>query len=221
MSGLWLTKAAHACGNSRSISRIASLLYANRAMVAGSGCVPRMPHILSRSTSMKFIGMGILALALGLGLQGAAKAGEAKLVRYPDYHDGKIAFAYLGDIWTADDSGKNVQRLTVNKARDVYPRFSPDGQWIAFSSDREGNLDVYTSSPPPEALTQAADAQHSRRRHGARLGAGRQEHPLRQPARRRLHGQALYRHHRRQADPRRRPRYGRHWRLPRPTARSS
>ena len=31
----------------------------------------------------------------------------------------------------------------MNKARDAYPRFSPDGKWIAFSSDRNGNLDVF------------------------------------------------------------------------------
>ena len=68
---------------------------------------------------------------------------EAKLVRYPSYHNGRIAFTYLGDIWTADEDGQNIQRLTVNKARDAYPRFSPDGKWIAFSSDRNGNLDVF------------------------------------------------------------------------------
>jgi tricorn protease len=68
---------------------------------------------------------------------------EAKLVRYPSYNNGRIAFTYLGDIWTADENGQNVQRLTVNKARDAYPRFSPDGKWIAFSSDRNGNLDVF------------------------------------------------------------------------------
>jgi tricorn protease len=82
-------------------------------------------------------------MALLLGLAPLATAREARLVRYPDYHAGKIAFAYLGDIWTADEDGKGVQRLTVHKARDVYPRFSPDGRWIAFSSDREGNMDVF------------------------------------------------------------------------------
>lgn len=70
-------------------------------------------------------------------------AREAKLVRYPSYSNGRIAFTYLADIWTADENGQNVQRLTVNKARDAYPRFSPDGKWIAFSSDRNGNLDVF------------------------------------------------------------------------------
>src|ERR1044071_5940041 len=70
-------------------------------------------------------------------------AREAKLVRYPSYSNGRIAFTYLGDIWVADENGGNVQRLTVNRARDAYPKFSPDGKWIAFSSDRNGNLDVF------------------------------------------------------------------------------
>ncbi|HMY71768.1 MAG TPA: S41 family peptidase [Blastocatellia bacterium] len=68
---------------------------------------------------------------------------EAKLLRYPHYHQGKIVFTYLGDIWTADETGQNIRRITVHKARDVYPRFSPDGKWIAFSSDRNGNNDVF------------------------------------------------------------------------------
>jgi tricorn protease len=68
---------------------------------------------------------------------------DAKLVRYPHYHAGQIAFTYLGDVWTADENGRNIRRVTVHRARDVYPRFSPDGKWIAFSSDRNGNLDVY------------------------------------------------------------------------------
>jgi tricorn protease len=68
---------------------------------------------------------------------------EAKLTRYPSYYQGRVAFSYMGDIWTADDNGQNIQRLTVHAARDIYPRFSPDGKWIAFSSDRNGNLDVF------------------------------------------------------------------------------
>ncbi len=85
----------------------------------------------------------LIGLALLACVQGSATAGEAKLVRYPDYHSGKVAFSYLGDIWTADEDGKNINRLTVHTARDIHPRFSPDGRTIAFSSDREGNMDVY------------------------------------------------------------------------------
>jgi hypothetical protein len=70
---------------------------------------------------------------------------EARLVRYPHYHNGRIVFTYLGDIWTADENGQNIQRLTVNRARDVYGRFSlmgngslspviATGTWMSFLS---------------------------------------------------------------------------------------
>jgi tricorn protease len=83
------------------------------------------------------------ALMVLLAASSLAFGREARLVRYPHYHNGRIVFSYLGDVWTADENGQNVQRLTVNRARDVYARFSPDGKWIAFSSDRNGNLDVF------------------------------------------------------------------------------
>jgi tricorn protease len=68
---------------------------------------------------------------------------QIKLLRHPTYSKGKVAFSYLGDIWTADESGANAQRLTDNQARDQFPRFSPDGQSVAFSSNRQGNYDVF------------------------------------------------------------------------------
>ena len=68
---------------------------------------------------------------------------QVKLLRHPTWSKGKVAFSYLGDLWIANDNGSGVQRLTDNQARDVFPRFSPDGNWIAFSSNRDGNDDVY------------------------------------------------------------------------------
>ena len=82
----------------------------------------------------------VLLTPIVLVAQGAART---ELVRYPHYHEGRIAFTYLADIWTAREDGSSPQRLTVHGARDAYPRFSPDGRWIAFSSDRMGGLDVY------------------------------------------------------------------------------
>ena len=82
-------------------------------------------------------------VALALVLVPSLMAVEARLLRHPTYHKGKVAFSYLGDIWTAHEDGTAPQRLTVHRARDVYPRFSPDGRWIAFSSNRDGNYDVF------------------------------------------------------------------------------
>jgi len=80
--------------------------------------------------------------AVALLLPALAPA-QVRLLRYPAYSKGKVAFSYLGDIWIANENGADLQRLTDNKAREIYPRFSPDGQWIAFSSNREGNYDVF------------------------------------------------------------------------------
>ena len=99
--------------------------------------------------------VAVLAPAMAVTVAAQAMA-EAKLVRYPHYHGGRIVFTYLADIWTADENGQNVRRITVHRARDVYPRFSPDGRWIAFSSDRNGNLDVFVvpaAGGTPKALT--------------------------------------------------------------------
>jgi tricorn protease len=74
---------------------------------------------------------------------GSAPAGPIKLVRHPDYHAGKIAFSYFGDIWTANEDGSQPERLTINTARETFPRFSPDGRSIAFTSNRFGNNDVF------------------------------------------------------------------------------
>jgi len=84
----------------------------------------------------------IFAISLFSSISSVAD-GQTKLLRYPHYHNGRIAFTYLADIWTANENGQDIKRLTVNRARDVYPRFSPDGKWISFSSDRNGNLDVF------------------------------------------------------------------------------
>src|SRR6476659_2203604 len=70
-------------------------------------------------------------------------AAPVRLARHPDFHAGKITFSYLGDIWTANEDGSDPHRITDNLARETFPRFSPDGKWIAFASNRYGNYDVF------------------------------------------------------------------------------
>ncbi|HLV79200.1 MAG TPA: hypothetical protein VKT32_02930, partial [Chthonomonadaceae bacterium] len=58
--------------------------------------------------------------------------------------DGKrLAFVYRGDIWVCDAGGGHAAALTRNVEMDAYPQFSPDGNWISFSSTRSGNWDIY------------------------------------------------------------------------------
>ncbi|HWZ44916.1 MAG TPA: S41 family peptidase [Candidatus Saccharimonadales bacterium] len=82
-------------------------------------------------------------LLFWLLLLSVLSSAEVRVLRHPSYHNGKVAFSYLGDIWVANEDGSNPQRITVHRARDIYPRFSPDGKWIAFSSNRYGNYDVF------------------------------------------------------------------------------
>jgi tricorn protease len=96
-----------------------------------------------------------------LALAPVVSQAQVKLLRHPTYSNGKVAFSYLGDLWIANENGTGVTRLTDNAARDIYPRFSPDGNWIAFSSNREGNYDVYvvaaTGGKPRQLTFHSAD----------------------------------------------------------------
>src|SRR5688500_2158769 len=81
---------------------------------------------------------GLLVLATNVAAE------PIRFARYPHVsNDGTIAFSYHGDIWLVNGDGANPRRLTAHIARDINPRFSPDGRWVAFSSNRMGNNDVY------------------------------------------------------------------------------
>jgi tricorn protease len=82
-------------------------------------------------------------LVLSVALAPAAHADPIKFARYPHVSQGKLVFSYHGDIWIANENGSNPQRLTAHIARDIFPRLSPDGRWVAFTSERFGNGDVF------------------------------------------------------------------------------
>ncbi|HKI34837.1 MAG TPA: S41 family peptidase [Gemmataceae bacterium] len=81
-----------------------------------------------------------------------------KFARSPDISpDGKlIAFSYLGDVWVVETIGGVARPVTMHEAHDTYPVFSPDGRYIAFSSNRHGSYDVFvvaTQGGKPRRLT--------------------------------------------------------------------
>ena len=50
-----------------------------------------------------------------------------------------LVFSFLGNLWTVDAKGGTARRLTLGTWSDSSPRFSPDGKWIAFSSNRSAD----------------------------------------------------------------------------------
>lgn len=92
--------------------------------------------------------MGRLVHCLIASLAGAAIAdvavAETKMLGDPAVHDGKIAFVYAGDLYTANLDGTDPHRLTTNVADESGPVFSPDGSRIAFTANYQGNTDVFS-----------------------------------------------------------------------------
>lgn len=66
-----------------------------------------------------------------------------RLLRFPDIHDNNIAFVYAGDIWIVNANGGDARRLTSHKGQELFPKFSPDGKWIAFSAEYSGTRQIY------------------------------------------------------------------------------
>jgi len=66
-----------------------------------------------------------------------------RLLRQPTISDQQIAFEYGGDLWIAGLDGGVARRLTSTPAVESSPYFSPDGRWIAFTSNRSGIEAVY------------------------------------------------------------------------------
>ena len=98
-------------------------------------------------------------LILSAALLAASLASQAQQgplwMRYPAISpDGStIAFAYKGDLYCVPANGGEARQLTTHATYDSQPIWSPDGKKIAFTSNREGSLDVYVISAKGGAPT--------------------------------------------------------------------
>ncbi len=81
---------------------------------------------------------------------------DTRMLSHPAVSAEHIAFAYAGDLWVAQRDGSGVRRLTSDFGDELSPRFSPDGQTIAFTGEYDGNVDVFlvpTAGGTPTRLT--------------------------------------------------------------------
>jgi len=87
----------------------------------------------------------ILALVL-LFVVNSLCLGQSKgplLMRTPTLNKTHVVFSYAGDLWIAAREGGEANRLTTGAGNETNPIFSPDGNWIAFTGEYDGNVDVY------------------------------------------------------------------------------
>jgi dipeptidyl aminopeptidase/acylaminoacyl peptidase len=100
---------------------------------------------------MNCLALGTLAFGLAAGPAMAADVvdtppnpADMRLLRTPDIHGDTIVFGYGGDLWTVPSAGGQARLLAGSVGYQLNPKFSPDGQSIAFTGNYDGNNDVYT-----------------------------------------------------------------------------
>jgi len=102
-------------------------------------------NLLIVSFTILFLFSGLLAFAQG-----------TRLLRQPDISATHVTYTYGSDIWISELNSNEAKRVTSTSAVESNPYFSPDGNWIAFSSNRAGSNNVYIVSKDggePKRLT--------------------------------------------------------------------
>jgi len=68
---------------------------------------------------------------------------ETRVLRFPAIYGDQIVFTYTGDLYTVASAGGVARKLTNHQGYEMFARFSPDGKWIAFTGQYDGNTEVY------------------------------------------------------------------------------
>ena len=85
----------------------------------------------------------LLALALCIcTVQNLFAQKEARFMRFPDVHGDAIVFTYEGDLWRVGINGGLAARITSFPGNEYSAKFSPDGQWLAFTGTYDGSTNV-------------------------------------------------------------------------------
>ena len=97
-----------------------------------------------------------IALSLALLISVPVLAESSRLLRFPDIHGEQVAFVYAGDVYVAQTGGGVARQLTSHEGFEIFPKFSPDGNRIAFSAEYNGTRQIYVipaAGGTPKQLT--------------------------------------------------------------------
>src|SRR3989440_8103414 len=90
----------------------------------------------------------VLLLVAVIGRLASAQSlpNTTRLLRFPTTNGQQIVFCYAGELYTVPKEGGIARRLTSGPGYTSFPHFSPDGKQIAFTSQYDGNTEVYVMS---------------------------------------------------------------------------
>ncbi len=98
-------------------------------------------NILSRfSVFLYLIASGLISI---MTVSAQNLPTTTRLLRFPTTNGTQIVFCYAGELYTVGKEGGIARRLTSGPGYTSFSRFSPDGSQIAFTSQYDGNTEVY------------------------------------------------------------------------------
>ncbi len=106
--------------------------------------------------SLFFIASTLLPLRFAAAQQ---LPNTTRLLRFPTTNGEQIVFCYSGQLYTVPKDGGVARRLTSGPGYTSFPHFSPDGKQLAFTSQYDGNTEVYVmpgDGGEPKRLTTTA-----------------------------------------------------------------
>lgn len=101
----------------------------------------------------------LLLFTCSISFWSSSAADEARLLRFPAIHGNQIVFTYAGDLYSVPASGGVARKITNDIGYEMFARFSPDGKWLAFTGQYDGNTEVYlmpAEGGVPQRLTYTA-----------------------------------------------------------------
>ena len=103
------------------------------------------------NSSFRLVLVLVILLVIDSGAFAQNLPNTTRLLRFPAINDRQIVFCFAGELYTVPKDGGTARRLTSGPGYSSFPRFSADGAQLAFTSQYDGNTEVYVKAAFPSA----------------------------------------------------------------------